>query len=65
MNRRRLENLAAGIAREARRIDRDSMAQQNIRILCPRRHEGLWCQWVAGHYGECVGSRYGPQQRLV
>ena len=65
MNFQRREDLADGIRRRAHLIDRDMREPQNIRILCPHKEGGLYCQWVAGHYGDCVGSRYGPQQRLL
>ena len=50
-----------GLYRRALRIHRDPSAPQDIDILCPIYADGMWCQWVAGHYGGCVLGRANRQ----
>ena len=53
----------AAIRRHAIQI-RNGERPQDIRILCPVRAGGAYCQWVAGHYGACQLGRFNAQMSL-
>ena len=61
--RKRADILERSIARKAWRIHRNSDVEQDIRILCPISADGVYCEWVAGHYGGHNLNRTYKQRR--
>jgi len=58
--RKEQARLEISIARKAWKIHRDSSVEQDAGILCPISADGLYCEWVAGHYG---GHNLGRQYK--
>lgn len=56
-----IDRRIAAIRRHAIQIH-NGERPQDIRILCPVRAGGAWCQWVAGHPGACLLGRWSAQR---